>query len=81
MAKKPRRAKAKQRARAAREKQKRYPQSLKSVTTKPQSSAGVSPEAEGLITRDRYLMPELRRIGILAGAIIVVLIILSFVLG
>jgi hypothetical protein len=29
----------------------------------------------------QYLMPELRRIGILAGAIVLILIILSFILG
>lgn len=29
----------------------------------------------------QYLIPELRRIGILAGAIVLILIILSFILG
>ena len=29
----------------------------------------------------QYLMPELRRIGILAGAIVLILVVLSFILG
>jgi len=41
----------------------------------------VSPKAPDLTSRYQYVMPEIKRIGIIAGAIILVLIILSFVLG
>jgi hypothetical protein len=38
-------------------------------------------KAQDLATRYQYVIPEVRRIGIIAGAIVIVLIILSFVLS
>jgi hypothetical protein len=87
MAKKSRRAKAKHRARVARatqatqEIQEGRSQQLKPMPTKLQSPTRVSPKAQDLTSRYQYVLPEIKRIGIIAGAIILVLIILSFVLG
>jgi hypothetical protein len=41
----------------------------------------LSPKTPDLTSRYQYVMPEIKRIGIVAGAIILVLIILSFILG
>jgi hypothetical protein len=90
MAKKSRRAKAKHRARVARatqatqatqEIQEGRSQQLKPMPTKLQSPTRVSPKAQDFTSRYQYVLPEIKRIGIIAGAIILVLIILSFVLG
>jgi len=81
MPKKSRRAKAKHRAKSAQEKQRRYSQLIEPVPAQPQLAVKVPPEVEGSTNRYQYLMPELRRIGILAGAIILVLVVLSFFLG
>ena len=85
MAKKSRRAKAKHRARVAgkatQEIQEGRSQQLKPMPAKLQSPTRVSPKAQDLTSRYQYVLPEVKRIGIIAGAIILVLIILSFVLG
>jgi hypothetical protein len=92
MAKKSRRAKAKQRARVAKATQATQAtqegrsQQLRPTPAGIQSPARVSskvqaPKAQDLTSRYQYVMPEVKRIGIIAGAIILVLIILSFVLG
>ena len=90
MAKKSRRAKAKQRARMAKAVEQRQPQQPTQqpmpTPTKLQPPARVSPKAQvpkaqDLASRYQYVMPDVKRIGIIAGAIILVLIILSFVLG
>jgi hypothetical protein len=81
MPKKSRRAKAKRRAKSAQEPQRKYSQPLKPAPAQPQLAGKVLPEVKGPTNRYQYLMPELRRIGILAGAIILVLVVLSFVLG
>ena len=81
MPKKSHRAKAKRRARLAKEIHGTYSQSLKSVTAQPQSASKTSPEARSSINHYQYIMPELRRIGILAGAIILTLVVLSFILS
>jgi len=81
MPKKSRRAKAKQRARVtqvAREGRSKQPGPLPAEV---QSPTRVSPKAQDFTSRYQYVMPEIKRIGIIAGAIILVLIILSFVLG
>jgi len=39
------------------------------------------PNSQSQNNQYQYLIPELRRIGILAGAIVLILIILSFILG
>jgi len=81
MAKKSRRAKAKHRARVARAAQERYPQQLRSLPAEVQSPTRVSPKTQDLARRYQYVIPEVKRSGIIGGAIILVLIILSFVLG
>jgi len=81
MPKKSRRAKAKHRAAVARAVQERQPQQPAQVSAEVQSAPRVSPKAQDLASRYQYVMPEVKRIGIIAGSIIVVLIILSFVLG
>ena len=86
MAKKSRRAKAKHRARVARAAQERHPQQLRPLPAEVPSSTRISPKVQppkvqDLTSRYQYVIPEVKRIGIIAGAIILVLIILSFVLG
>jgi hypothetical protein len=81
MPKKSRRAKAKHRAAVARAVQERQPQQPGPVSAEMQSAPRVPPKAQDLASRYQYVMPEVKRIGIIAGSIIVVLIILSFVLG
>jgi hypothetical protein len=81
MPKKSRRAKAKHRARVAKEAQEGRSQQLGPLPAELQSPTRVSPKAQDFTSRYQYVMPEIKRIGIIAGAIIVVLIILSFVLG
>jgi len=81
MPKKSRRAKAKRRTRVAKVAREERLQQLESLPAEVQSPARVSPKAPDLTSRYQYVMPEIKRIGIIAGAIILVLIILSFVLG
>ena len=81
MPKKSRRAKAKQRTRAARVAQEERSQQPASLPAELQSPARVSPKAPDSTGRYQYVMPEIKRIGIIAGAIILVLIVLSFILG
>ena len=79
MPKKSRRAKAKQRTRVAKAAQEVRSQKLGPLPAEVQSPARVSQKAPDLTSRYQYVMPEIKRIGIIAGAIILVLIILSFV--
>jgi type II secretory pathway component PulL len=96
MAKKSRRAKAKHRARVEKAAQERRLQQPAPVSAEVQSPTPVSPtvqapkaqttkvqapKVQDLASRYQYVIPEIKRIGIIAGAIILVLIILSFVLG
>jgi hypothetical protein len=81
MPKKSRRAKAKHRTKVARATQEGRSQQLGSLPAEVQSPTRVSPKAQDLTSRYQYVIPEVKRIGIIAGAIILVLIILSFVLG
>ena len=87
MPKKSRRAKAKHRTRvakaaqAAQAVQEERSQQLGPLPAESQSPTRVSPRAQDFTSRYQYVMPEIKRIGIIAGAIILVLIILSFVLG
>jgi hypothetical protein len=86
MAKKSRRAKAKHRARVAQVAQEGRSQQLKPLPAEVQPPTRVSPKVQApkvqdLTSRYQYVIPEVKRIGIIAGAIILVLIILSFVLG
>jgi hypothetical protein len=84
MPKKSRRTKAKRRAAVARvveearsQESRRVPSDVQPVQSPPR----VSPKVQDLASRYQYVMPEVKRIGIIAGSIIVVLIILSFALG
>jgi len=81
MPKKSRRAKAKHRAAVARAIRESQPQQSGPLTAEIQSAPRVPPKAQDLAGRYQYVMPEMKRIGIIAGSIIVILIILSFVLG
>ena len=81
MPKKSRRAKAKHRTRLAKTVQEGRSQQLKPLPAEVQSPTRVSPKVQDLTSRYQYVIPEVKRIGIIAGAIILVIIILSFVLG
>ncbi len=81
MAKKSRRAKAKHRARVEKAVQEGRLQQPRPLSAEVQSPTRVSPKVQDLTNRYQYVIPEVKRIGIIAGAIILVLIILSFVLG
>ena len=86
MAKKSRRAKAKHRAAVGKVVQEGRSQQPGPLSAKIQSPARVSPRAQGpkaqdLTSRYQYVMPEVKRIAIIAGSIVLILIILSFVLG
>jgi hypothetical protein len=81
MPKKSRRAKAKQRTRAARAAQEELSQQPGQLPAESQSTTQVSPKAPDSTSRYQYVMPEIKRIGIIGGVIILVLIILSLVLG
>lgn len=81
MPKKSRRTKAKHRTRVAKVAQEGRSQQLEPLPAELQSPTRVSPTARDLTSRYQYVIPEVKRIGIIAGAIIVVLIVLSFALG
>ena len=81
MAKKSRRAKARQRARGAKAVGERRPQQLGQMAAELQSPAQVSPKAQDFTSHYQYVMPEIKRIGIIAGPMILAIIILYFVLG
>jgi hypothetical protein len=81
MPKKSRRAKARHRAAVARAVQERQSQQSGPLAAEIQPAPPVSPKVQDSDSRYQYVMPEVKRIGIIAGSIIVVLIVLSFVLG
>jgi len=81
MARKSRRAKAKHQARTARTVREGNSQLLRPIPAELQSATPASPKAQDLTSRYQYVMPEVKRIGIIAGSIVLVLIILSFILG
>jgi hypothetical protein len=87
MPKKSRRAKAKHRTRVAKAAQvaqvaqEERSQQPGPLPAKLKSPSQVSPKAQDFISRYQYIMPEIKRIGIIAGAIILVIVILSFVLS
>jgi hypothetical protein len=95
MAKKSRRSRAKQRARVEKAAQERRSQQPGLASAGVQGPAPLAPKAQVARTQGprarvakaqdlaihyQYVIPEVKRIGIIAGAIIVVLIILAFVL-
>jgi hypothetical protein len=86
MTKKSKRAKAKHRVRVinkAQVERAQQPEQMPAGVSLPaQASPKVQPsKVQDLTGRHQHVMPEIKRIGIIAGAIIIVLIILSFVLG
>jgi len=86
MPKKSRRAKAKHRAAVAKVVQEGRSQQPGPLSAEIQSPARVSPRAQGpkvqdLASRYQYVIPDVKRIGIIAGSIVLILIILSFILG
>lgn len=80
MSKKSHRSNAKHHAKSAKPIQAKHPQQLKPAVVKSQSPVRVSLEAQDSTSRYQYIKPELKRIGILAGSMILILIVLSFVL-
>lgn len=81
MPKKSRRAKAKHRAAVAKAVQERVSEQSGPLSAEIQSAPRVSPKVQNSADRYQYVMPEVKRIGIIAGSIVLILIILSFVLG
>ena len=80
MTKKSRRSKARYRSRATQPAQQGVPRQPGAAAARLQAPARVSPGAQDLTNRYQHIMPDLKRIGIIGGAMILVLIILSFVL-
>jgi len=81
MPKKSRRAKAKHRAVVAKAVQEERSQQPKPLPAEVGSPTRVSPKSRDLNSRYQYVIPEVRRIGVIAGVMILVLIVLSFFLG
>jgi hypothetical protein len=80
MPKKSRRAKAKRLAMTKATEQERS-QQPGSVPVEVKSPARVSAKRQDPSSRYQYVIPEVKRIGIIAGVMILVLIVLSFFLG
>jgi hypothetical protein len=81
MAKKSRRARARHRAVGAKVVQEGNPQQVGHMSAKVQSTTRISPKPQAFTSNYQYVIPEVKRIGLIAGSIIVVLIVLSFILG
>ncbi len=88
MPKKSRRTKAKHLAKSAKEIQRRQRQQVKATAIEPQLPTKVSPvsvrvppKAQDPADRYRYVVAEMKHIGIFAGVIILILTVLTFVLG
>jgi len=82
MPKKSHRSKTKQRAKLAKVARERNSQQVVSTVAEPGVLARKKvSEEQVLVNRYQYVMPELRRIGILGGSIILILIVLFFILG
>jgi len=81
MPKKTRRAKQKHFNRSAIERQRGFSQSETLVSAEYQLTDKPVSEGQNFLDHYQYLIPELRRIGILAGAIIIILLILSLTLN
>ena len=54
---------------------------LNAVANMPQSPARVSSDPQDFAGRYQYVIPEIKLIGIIAGPMILLLIILGFILG
>lgn len=80
MAKKKRRTKARQTPRPQRPAHNRYGHNAAVQPSAPQKHSRVSSVARESADRYQHVIPELKRIGIIAGAVILALIILSLAL-
>jgi hypothetical protein len=80
MAKKSRRARAKHRAVVTKAVGEQRAQQVGQASAKVQSPARIPPKSQDFTSRYQYVIPEIKRIGIIAGSIVLVLIILSFFL-
>jgi hypothetical protein len=81
MPKKSRRSKAKHRAAVAKAGQQAHSQQSKPLRSEARPAPRPSPKTQDLGSRYQYVVPEVKRIGMIAGSIIVVLIVLSFILA
>jgi len=81
MSKKSRRSRAKRHARPVRATKGEHYGRPEPAIASYQSSTPKPSEARSSIERYWYILPELRRIAIIAGSILLILIVLSFVLG
>ena len=88
MPKKSRRTKAKHLAKSAKEIQRRQRNQVAVTVIEPQLpttmspvSVRATPKAQDYTDHYRYVVAEMKRIGILAGGIALILIVLSFLLG
>jgi hypothetical protein len=61
--------------------QERYSQQPGPLSSEIQPAPRVSSKTQDFASRYQYVVPEIKRIGIIAGSIILVLVILSFILG
>jgi hypothetical protein len=82
MTKKQRRTKAtKYRTRATAPVQERVDRRAATMSPGRQQAVRVTPGAQDRAARYEHVLPELKRIGIIAGAVIIVLVILGVALG
>jgi hypothetical protein len=81
MSKKSHHSRAKRRAKAVRATKGEHHVRPEPAIAGYQSSTPRSYEARDSLDRYRYILPELRRIGIIAGSILLILVVLSFGLG
>jgi len=81
MAKKSRRNRARHQTKSTKAIQGRQLQAPTPVASATQSPARTAPEVQNFADRYQYVIPDIKRIGIIAGCMILVLIILSFILG
>jgi hypothetical protein len=81
MTKKSRRTRAKHQVRTTGAAGVRRAEQPRAVAAEPQSPARGFYRAQDPASRYQHVIPEVKRIGIIAGAIVLVLIILAFILG
>ena len=81
MPKKSRRTKSKHRDKLVKSAQIKHSHQNGSASTNPQLLPNILPSAKDTITRYQHVITEVKYIGILAGPMILILIVLSFILG
>lgn len=80
MPKKSRRTKARYRAKTSRTALERHPQQARVASTRLPTASHLPSKTQELTSRHQHVIPELKRIGMIAGAMIIVLIIISYFL-